>query len=68
MSRPRPLGMRDLGVGDREGYPAQINIRLTNADLIDLHEACLATNSPASVFVRNAIRREIERLREADKK
>lgn len=67
MSRPN-IGMRTLGVGDREGYPAQINIRLTEADLIDLHEACVATNQSASVFARTAIRREIERLRGADKK
>lgn len=67
MSRPN-IGMRTLGVGDREGYPAQINIRLTEADLVGLHEACVATNQSASVFARSAIRREIERLLGADKK
>lgn len=67
MNRPK-IGMRSLGVGDREGYPAQINIRLTEADLVDLHEACVKVNLSASTFVRGLMRKEIERLREVDEK
>ena len=68
MSRPRKLGMRDLGTGHRQGYPAQINIRLTWEDLADLHAACVAANLSASTFVRTAMRDAIDRLAEAEKK
>ena len=62
MNRPRKLGVRDLGVGDRSGYPAQLNVRITEAELVDLHKACVVANLPASVIVRRAMRIAIDQV------
>ena len=62
MSRPRKLGVRDLGIGERQGYPGQLNVRITEEDLIDLHKACVMANLPASVIVRRAMRIAIDQV------
>ncbi len=69
MSRPRKLGLRDLKDEQRQGYPGQLNVRITEEDLIDLHKACVMANLPASVIVRRAMRIAIDQvMAEAEKK
>ena len=69
MSRPRKLGLRDLEADDTRRYPGQLNVRITEEDLIDLHKACVMANLPASVIVRRAMRIAIDQvMAEAEKK
>ena len=62
MTRPRKLGLRDLKDEERQRYPGQLNVRITEEDLIDLHKACVMANMPASVLVRRAMRIAIDQV------
>jgi hypothetical protein len=66
-ARRARAGMRGLGATRGNAYLAQLNIRLTEDDLTELHNACLRLKTSASAFARVAIRTQMASM-EADTK